>query len=138
MRILKAKFCKFTIQVVKHLLNTRVPFRNFKIQFYSCESSCKPSCKITSNLRKYQPSFKFLFKPLVLSFFISHNHFNLRKSPPSGEAQKFQRISSKGNPKVVRLKRTTPRTSAYPVEHEPLHFIHGQDERSPNPISMNS
>ena len=90
--ILKAKFRKFTIQVAKifayakHLLSTRVPFCNFKIQFRNCESSCEPSCEITSKLQKYQPSFKCLFKPLIFSFFISHNHFNFRKSPPSCEA----------------------------------------------------
>ena len=99
--ILKAKFRKSTIQLVKifaaakHLLGTRVPFRNFKIQFRNYESSCKPTCEITSNLRKYQPSFKFLFKPLILSSFISHSHSNLRKSPSSCEAQKFHRIPSK-------------------------------------------
>ena len=107
------------------------PIRSYK-------SSCKPTCEITSNLRKYQPSFKFLFKHLILSFFISHSHSNLRKSPPSCEAQKFHRIPSKGSLEVVRLKKTTPHTSAYPVEHEPLHFSHGQDKRSPSRVSISS
>ena len=142
--ILKAKFHKFILQVAKifaaakHLLGTCVPFRNSKIQFCNYESSCEPSCEITSKLRKYQPSFKFIFKPLILSIFISHSHFNLRKSPPSCKAQKSQRILSKENPKVVRLKRTILRTSVYPLEHKPLHFSHGQDKRSPNPISISS
>ena len=161
--ILKAKFRKFILQVAKifaaakHLLGTCVPFRNSKIQFCNYESSCEPSCEITSKLqnslqvaksppsceitsklRKYQPSFKFIFKPLILSIFISHSHFNLRKSPPSCKAQKSQRILSKENPKVVRLKRTILRTSVYPLEHKPLHFSHGQDKRSPNPISISS
>ena len=142
--ITKANFRKFILQVakiftaVKHLLGTRVPFRNFKNQFRSCETSCEPRCKITSKLQKYQPSFKCLFKPRIFLFFISHNHFNLRKSPLSYEAQKSQRILSKGSLEDVRLKKTTPRTSTYPLEHEPLHFSHGQDEKSPNLVSINS
>ena len=142
--ILRAKFRKFISQLVKifvaakHLLSTRMPFRNFKNQFHSGKSSCEPSCEITSNLQKYQPSFKCLFKPMIFSFFISHNHFNLRKNPLSCETQKSQRNLSKRSPKVVRLKRTIPRTSAYLLEHEPLHFSHGQDERSPNPVSISS
>ena len=45
--ILKAKFCKFTIQVAKifaaakHLLSTHVPFCIFKSQFRSCEPTCE-------------------------------------------------------------------------------------------------
>ena len=94
--------------------------------------------QIQANLRKYKSSFKFLFKPLIFSFFISHSHYKLRKSPTSCEAQKFQSIPSIGSPEVVGLKKTIPRTSAYPVEHEPLHFSHGQDERSLNRISISS
>ena len=47
--ILKAKFRKSTSQLAKifttakHLLGTSVPFRNFKIQFCNCKSSCEPS-----------------------------------------------------------------------------------------------
>ena len=36
------------------------------------------------------------------------------------------------------LKRTIPHTSAYPLEHEPLHFSHGQDERSLSRVSISS
>ncbi|KAL6327913.1 hypothetical protein AAG906_027323 [Vitis piasezkii] len=56
--------------------------------------------------------------------------------PPSCETQKFHSIPSIGSPEVVHLKKTTPRTSAYPVEHEPLHFSHGQDERSLSRVSI--
>ena len=96
------------------------------------------SCEITFKLQKCQPLFKCLFKPLIFSIFISHSHFNLRKSSPSCETQKSQRILSKGSLEDMCLKKTTPRTSAYPLEHEPLHFSHGQDERSPNLVSISS
>ena len=82
----KPKFRKFTIQLVKifiaakHFVGTHVLFCNLKIQFRNCE----PSCEITSNLRKCQSSFKFLFKPFILSFLISHSHSNLR-SPKISE-----------------------------------------------------
>ena len=48
----------------------------------SCESTYEKgvNLRIHSNLRKYQLSFKFLFKPLILLFFISHSHFKLRNS----------------------------------------------------------
>ena len=149
-KILKAKFCKFSLQVVKifatakHPLGTRVPFCILKTQFCCCEISCELGCEITFKLRnglklrKCQSSFKGLFKPLFFSIFVSHSHFNLRKSSSSCEIQELERTLSKRSLEHVRLKKTTPRTSAYPLEHEPLHFSHGQDERSPNPVSISS
>ena len=121
--ILKAQIRKSTIQLAKI--------------FVACENTSKHTCaisqvhfpflqaanqlrnqvakwgnlrinlRIPGNLRKCQPSFKFLFKHLIISFFISHSHFNLQKSPPSCEAQKFQRIPSIGSLEVMRLKRNT-------------------------------
>ena len=38
----------------------------------------------------------------------------------------------------MHLKKTTLHTSAYPVEHKPLHFSHGQDERSLSRVSISS
>ena len=149
--ILKAKFHKFTIQlakiftVTKHLLGTRVPFRNFKVQFRSCKSSCKPtcengptfepSCEITSNLRKYQPSFKFLFKTLILSFFISHNTPTCEKTLQVAKPKNFRRSPPKKAQKSCVWRgplHSPPRTlwntslsiSSWPRREEPKPRLH--------------
>nr|CAN74379.1 hypothetical protein VITISV_013672 [Vitis vinifera] len=108
----------------KHLLGTRVPFRKFKIQFRNCE----PTCEILK--AKFRKSTFQLAKHL-LGTCVPFRNFKIKfrscestceptcentNPTPSCEAQKFQRIPSIGRPEVVRLKRTTPRTSAYPMD----------------------
>ena len=88
--ILKAKFRKISLQVAKifavakHLLGTRVPFHNFKNQFRSCETSCKLSCKNTSNLRnglqvaKSPPSCENINRRLNFYLNLWFSHFSFR------------------------------------------------------------
>ncbi|RVX10716.1 hypothetical protein CK203_018373 [Vitis vinifera] len=50
----------------------------------------------------------------------------------------LQLTLSKGSPEDVRLKKNTPRTSAYPLE--PLHFNHGQTRgaKTPSPSACSN
>ena len=76
--------------------------------------------RIPGNLKKCQPSFKSIFKPLISFIFISHNHSKLRKSPIKLRSPKFQSISSIGSPEVMRLKKKHLRApNTHPMEHKP-------------------
>ena len=95
--ILKAKFHKFSLQVVKiftaakhplgtcaisHLQSPISQLRNelwTRLRNHLQVAKWPSSCEMAFKLRKGQPSFKRLFKPLIISNFILHNNFNLRK-----------------------------------------------------------
>ena len=150
--ILKAQIRNSTIQLAKI--------------FASCESTSRNMCVISQvqnpflqpvnqlvnqvaklgnlwipgNLRKCQPSFKFLFKPLMSSIFILHSHSKLRKALSSWETQK-----SRAFPPLEALRSCVWResTSAHPTrtlwntsQAIPLHFSHGQDKKSPSRVSI--
>ena len=126
-------------QLAKIGSNLRNPqSSNLQVHYSTCKSTSKHTCailqvqfqvsqlvnqvakrgnlrtnlRIQANLRKCQLTFKFIFKPLISSIFISHNHSKLRKNPIKLRSPKFHSISSIGSLEVVRLKR---KHSAHPT-----------------------
>ena len=96
-----------------------MPFRKFIFHFHSLQINLQ----ILGNLRKCQPSFKSIFKPLISSIFILHSHSKLQKSHIKLRSPKFPSISSIGSHEVVCLKRKqlcAPNT--HPMEHKPSNF----------------
>ena len=116
-----------------------------QVHISTCETPPRHMCAISqlqnqisqlrinlrTNLRKYQPSFKFLFKPLILAFFILHSHSKLR-SPKISEDPLHRKTRSRASEKDHSAHLRVP------YGHEPLHFSHGQDEKSPSRISISS
>ena len=117
--ILKAQFRKSTIQLAKifavcestsrHMCaisQVQNPFLQLANQVVKW-GNLRTNLRIEAYLRKYKPSFKFLFKHLMSSIFILHNHSKLRKNMISCKAPKFHSIPSIGSLEVMRLKRNT-------------------------------
>ena len=71
-------------QPTKHLLATRVPFHNFKIQFRSCESSCEPTCKM-DQLAKSPPTCENTNRCLNFYLNLWFSHFSFRTTTPTCE-----------------------------------------------------
>ena len=105
--ILKAKFRKSTIQLAKifttyetppshtcAISQLQNPISQLRIKLRTNLQN-GPTCEITSNLRKYQPSFKFLFKPLILSFFILYSTPTCKKTLQVAKLKNFRRSPPK-------------------------------------------
>ena len=125
--ILKAQIRKSTIQLVKNFAAYESTSRHtcaisqvhFPFSHPANQVAKWGNLRIPGNLRKCQPLFKSIFKPLISSIFISHSHSKLRKSPIKLRSPKFQSISFIGSLEVVRLKRKHLRApNMHLVEHK--------------------
>ena len=108
-------------QLAKIGSNLRNPqSSNLQVHYSTCKSTSKHTCailqvqfqvsqlvnqvakrgnlrtnlRIQANLRKCQPMFKFIFKPLIFSIFISHSPFKLWNNPISCEAPKIPELET--------------------------------------------
>ena len=101
--ILKAQFRKSTIQLAKifvaceSISNHKCVILQVQFQVSQPANQLAKWGNLRTNLRECQPTFKFLFKPLIFSIFIITQPFQVAK-PPKFQSWKLRGHASEEEP----------------------------------------